>query len=145
MVRSAIQPVRHSVEILGDVPGTCDYCSKLAFNQMNLKISFFHSQPIIRNAFETQCIAIALPPLWSRCDKRKPTTVMIRIYTVLCVQLLRSILLLLFSIPCATIDLRIVLGHRSSLVLLDIRIGQDALCLEPPAGLLKGPGLDAVH
>jgi hypothetical protein len=33
---------------------------------------------------------------------------------------------------------------KASLILLDVRVGQDALGFEPPAGLLESPCLDAV-
>lgn len=91
------------------------------------------------------------------CDKRKSTTVMIRIYTVSRVAACFNSLHRQTHWPAS----QILLGRfvhfevpfqkssnfvrcRASLILLDVRVGQDALGFEPPAGLLESPCLDAV-
>ena len=91
------------------------------------------------------------------CDKRKSTTVMIRIYTVSCVARLFQLSTSSNALVCFPDPARQVCAFRSiisnssslvrcraSLILLDVRVGQDALGFEPPAGLLESPCLDAV-
>jgi hypothetical protein len=60
-----------------------------------------------------------------------------------CPSLYPSVSSLASSCKLAGRSLRSVRG--SSLVLLDIRVGQDALCLKPPARLLESPCLDAAQ